>query len=189
MSILRTDVNKILIRIQKGEEESKNVLFEKTYNHLKRIAYPYVRNKADVEDVLVDAYLKMYQYVSSFDPKKDGYNWMCKIVQNVAWDWNKQYSQEIPLEDITPNSQVIEMEDMIADKDEVARLLQAYSERDRKMMYLRFWEDRTIEEIAEALGMGKSNVHKQISKITKEILKKEKNRVEKQGKKQVNKVD
>ena len=179
MSILRTDVNKILIRIQKGEEESKNVLFEKTYNHLKRIAYPYVRNKNNVEDVLEDAYLKMFQYVYSFDPKQDGYNWMCKIVQNTAWDWNKQYSQEIPLEDIEPSSQVIEIEDMIADKDEVGRWLQPYSERDRKMMHLRFFEDKTIESIAEALGMGKSNVHKRISKITKEILKKEKNRVEK----------
>ena len=189
MSILRTDVNKILIKIKKGEDESKNVLFEKTYNHLKRIAYPYVRIKADVEDVLVEAYLRIYQYVSSFDNKKDGYNWMCKFVQNVARDWDKDFFQSVSLEDIERSAQVIETEELIAEKDEVDRLLQPYSERDRKMMYLRFWEDRTIEEIAEALGMGKSNVHKQISKITKEILKKEKNRVEKQGKKQVNKVD
>ena len=179
MSILRTDVNKILIRIKKGEEESKNVLFEKTYNHLKRIAYPYVRNKADVEDVLVDAYLRIFQYVSTFDPKQDGYNWMCKIVQNVAWDWSKQYSQEMPFDDIAPSSQIIETEELIADKDEVERWLQPYSERDRKMMYLRFWENRTIEEIATALEMKKSNVHKRISKILKEILQKEKNRVEK----------
>ena len=179
MSILRTDVNKILIKIKKGEDESKNVLFEKTYNHLKRIAYPYVRNKADVEDVLVEAYLRIYQYVSSFNNKKDGYNWMCKIVQNVARDWDKDFFQSVSLEDIERSAQVIETEELIAEKDEVDRLLQPYSERDRKMMYLRFWENRTIEEIAEALGMGKSNVHKQISKILKEILQKEKNRVEK----------
>ena len=179
MSILRTDVNKILIKIKKGEGESKNVLFEKTYNHLKRIAYPYVRNKADVEDVLVEAYLRIYQYVSSFNPKKDGYNWMCKIVQNVARDWDKDFFQSVSLEDIERSAQIIETEELIAEKDEVERLLQPYSERDRKMMYLRFWENRTIEEIAEALGMGKSNIHKQISKILKEILQKEKNRVEK----------
>ena len=176
MSILRTDVTKILIKIKKGEEESKNVLFEKTYNHLKRIAYPYVRNKADVEDVLVEAYLRIFQYVATFDPNKDGYNWMCKIVQNVARDWDKNFFQELPLEDIGQNDQIIETEELIAMKDEVERFLQPYSERDRKIMYLRFWENRTIEEIAELLGMKKSNVHKQISKILKEILQKEKNR-------------
>lgn len=179
MSILRKDVNEVLIKIKSGDEESKNVLFEKTYNHLKSIAYPYVRNKADVEDVLIEAYLRMYQYVATFDPKKDGYNWMCKIVQNVARDWGKDFFQGVSLEDVKPNGLMIEMEEMIATKDEVQRLLQSYSDRDRKMMYLRFWENRTIEEIAQALEMKKSNVHKRISKILKEILKKEKNRVEK----------
>lgn len=179
MSILRKEVNRILKRIKKGEEESKNVLFEKTYNHLKRIAYPYVRNKDDVEDVLAEAYLRMYQYIGSFNPKKDGYNWMCRIVQNAARDWDEDFFQTIPLEEAEKNSQVLEWEEAVALKDEVERLLQEYSERDRKMMHMRFWEDRTIEEIAQALGMGKSNVHKQISKILKEILQKEQNQVEK----------
>lgn len=174
MSVLRKDVNKVLIKIKKGDEESKNVLFEKTYNHLKNIAYPYVRNKADIEDVLIESYLRIYQYVATFDPNKDGYNWMCKIVQNVARDWDKNFFQGVSLEDARQNLPIIEMEEMIATKDEVQRLLESYSERDRKMMYFRFWENRTIEEIAKALGMGKSNVHKQISKILKEILQKEK---------------
>ena len=179
MSILRKDVNKVLIKIKKGDEESKNVLFEKTYNHLKSIAYPYVRNKADVEDVLIEAYLRIYQYVATFNPNKDGYNWMCKIVQNVARDWDKNFFQSVSLEDAEQNGAIIEMEEMIATQDEVQRLLQPYSARDRKMMYLRFWEDRTIEEIARSLEMKKSNVHKRISKILKEILQKEKNQVEK----------
>ena len=48
-----------------------------------------------------------------------------------------------------------------------------YSDRDGR------WKNRTIEEIAQSLEMKKSNVHKRISKILKEILQKEKNRVEK----------
>ena len=179
MSILRKDVNKVLIKIKQGDEEGKNVLFEKTYNHLKSIAYPYVRNKADVEDVLIEAYLRIFQYVATFDPNKDGYNWMCKIVQNVARDWDKNFFQSVSLEDVEQNVPIIEMEEMIVMRDEVQRLLQPYSERDRKMMYLRFWENRTIEEIARSLEMKKSNVHKRISKILKEILQKEKNQVEK----------
>ena len=179
MSILRKDVNKFLIKIKKGDEESKNVLFKKTYNHLKIIAYPYVRNKADVEDVLVDAYLRMYQYVATFDPKKDGYNWMCKIVQNVARDWDKDFFEGVSLAVAEQNGPIIEVEEMIATKDEVQRWLQSYPERDRKMIYLRFWKNRTIEEIARTLEMKKSNVHKRISKILKEILQKESNRVEK----------
>lgn len=179
MSILGTEVNKILIKIKKGDEKSRNVLFQKTYNHLRIIAHPYVRNKDDIDDVLLEAYLRMYQYVSSFNPKKDGYNWMCKIVQNVARDFDRDFFQSVSLEDIEEKVQVIETEDQIVLRDEVERWLKPYSERDRKMMYFRIWENRTIEEIAEALGMKKSNVHKRISKIIDEIFEKEKNRVEK----------
>ena len=179
MSILGTEVNKILIKIKKGDEKSRNVLFQKTYNHLRIIAHPYVRNKDDIDDVLLEAYLRMYQYVSSFNPKKDGYNWMCKIVQNVARDFDRDFFQRVSLEDIEEKVQVIETEDQIVLRDEVERWLKPYPERDRKMMYFRIWENRTIEEIAEALGMKKSNVHKRISKILDEILQKEKNRVEK----------
>lgn len=179
MSILRKEVNRILIKIKNGDEGSKNVLFERTYNHLKRIAYPYVRNKDDVEDVLVEAYLRIFQYIHNFDGNKDGYNWMCKIVQNVAYDWSKNFTFEVSLEDANEKNFTLDIEEIIEMQDEVHYLLKGYSKRDKKMMYLRFWEDRTIEEIAASLDMSKSNVHKRISKILEEILQKKKNRVEK----------
>ncbi len=179
MSILRGEVNRILKKIKQGDECSKNVLFEKTYNHLKSVAYPYVRNKNDVEDVLVEAYLRIFHYIHHFDYTKDGYNWMCKIVQNTAYDFNKRYAPDVPLEDVKEEHISLNFEENLEMQDEVQYVLKDYSDRDKEMVRLRFWEDMTIEEIAEALHMSKSNVHKRISKISKEILQKKKNGVEK----------
>ncbi len=178
MSILRKDANKLLMKIKEGDEQSKNVLFKKTYNHLKVIAYPYVYNKDDIEDVLVEAYLRIFQYINSFDTTKDGYNWICKIVQNVARDFGKDI-QGVPLEEAAERPQVIDFEDMIATADEVQYLLKDSSSRDKQIIYLRFWQDKTMEAIALELNMGKSNVHKRISKILKEIKQKLKNQVDK----------
>lgn len=179
MSFLGKDVTKILIKIQKGDEWSKNILFEKTYNHLKRVAYLYVCNKNDIEDILMETYLKVNRYIQSFNSNEDGYNWMCKILQNVAYDWNKTYQREILIGDWNDSGKTVDFEEVIAVNDEMARWLRDYSERDRRMMYMRFWENHTIIEIAKTLGMGKSNVHKRIKKITEEILQKERNKVEK----------
>ena len=179
MSILRKDVNNILLKIKTGDKQSKNDLFEKTYNHLKIIAYPYVYNKDDIEDVLTDAYLRFFQYIDSFDPKKDGYNWMCKIVQNVARAWGKSGRQDVPLEEIADRAQLFDLEEVIATEDEVQALLKDYSLRDQQIMKLRFWGDKTIETIALTLNMGKSNVHKRISKILNEMKKKLIDEVEK----------
>ena len=68
---------------------------------------------------------------------------------------------------------------MIATSDELRRWLASYSAREQKIMYLRYWEGRNIQEIAQALGMGKSNVHKQIKKIEKKIKEKTPYAVEK----------
>ena len=178
MSMLRKEVNSLLVKMQNGDEESKNVLFEKTYNHLKIVVYPYLRNKNDLEDVLEETYLRIFKYYKSFDPNKDGYNWICKIAQNVALDWDRS-PQCVSLDEVKECALPNDLEEEFAAKDEVKRLLQEYSERDQRIMYLRFWMDITIEEIARLLGMGKSNVHKRISKITKEKLAKKRERVEK----------
>lgn len=178
MSILRKEINEILIKIKNGDEQSKNDLFEKTYNHLKIVAWPYVYNKDDVEDVLAEAYLRVFQYIDSFNPKKDGYNWICKIVQNVARDMGRK-DQSVPLEEAEEIAYFVDFEDVLATKDEISRLLQVYPRRDREMVRRRFWGDKTIESIAFELNMGKSNVHKRILKITKEIEKKLENEVEK----------
>ena len=82
MSFLGKDINKILSRIQTGDERAKEELFEKTYSHLKAVVYRYLHDKNDVEDVLSNVYLKVFSSIKAFDTGKDGYNWLCKIVQN-----------------------------------------------------------------------------------------------------------
>ena len=174
MSILRKDVNKILSKIKKGDVKFKNVLFEKTYNHLKILARRYVYNKNDVEDVASEVYLRVFEYIDSFDPHKDGYNWMCKILENCAIRWNRKYPTYEPIENHEDLAVTMDFGDLIATKAEVVCWMKAYDARDQKIIYLRFWENKTYVEIAQALGMKKSNVHKRISKIFKEIFEKEK---------------
>ena len=97
MSTLRGEVNKLLSGIKAGKEDSKEKLFELTYNHLKIIARCYVHNKNDIEDVLQIAYLKVFRYINAIDVSKDGYNWLCKIVQNEAYRFGKNNPTYLPL--------------------------------------------------------------------------------------------
>lgn len=185
MSLLGNDVSKILIKIQNGDEHSKNVLFETTYSHLKGIVTRYLYNKNDVEDVLMETYLKVFRYIHAFKPTEDGYNWIYKIMQNIAYDFNKAHKREILTNEWNSSVYERDIEELIAANDAVRRWLEPYPVRERKMIYLRFWEDRKIKEIAQILGMGKSNVHKQIKKFEKEIMENELKGVEKSSKKQV----
>lgn len=172
MSFLRKEVNQILINIQNGDKESKNVLFNKTYNHLKIVVYPYLRNKNNVEDVISEAFLRIYNYVYSFNPKRDGYNWMCKIVENVAREDNKKYEETVSLDSLTNIPSGQDIENNLITKDEVQALLAQYPPRDQQLMRMLHFENRKIKEVAKILQMSKSNVHKRSQIILKEMSEK-----------------
>ena len=174
MSTLRGEVNKLLSGIKTGKEDSKEKLFELTYNHLKIIARYYVHNKNDIEDVLQMAYLKVFRYINAIDVSKDGYNWLCKIVQNEAYRFGKSNPTYLPLDDYSQRMDSINIIDYISAKDEIHRYLEGYSELDCRLIYLKFYEDYSYSEIAEKMNMKKSNVHRLVSKILKEILTKNK---------------
>lgn len=78
MSILRNEVNKILKGIKEGDVSKQQELIESTCNFLKVISYKYLYNKDDVEDVVMEAYMKVYRSIDSCDLSLDGYNWICK---------------------------------------------------------------------------------------------------------------
>ena len=65
-----------------------------------------------------------------------------------------------------------DIEGAIADKDEVLRIMKVLPLMDQRLLYLKFWKNMSYAEIAEHLSMKKSNVHKRIQKILKEIYKK-----------------
>ena len=77
MSRYAKEVNACLSEIQKGNRAQFAVLFDLTANHLRVIAKKYLFNKSDCDDVVSDAYLKVYQYINTFDNNQDGYNWLC----------------------------------------------------------------------------------------------------------------
>lgn len=164
MSKLRKQVNKLIVKIKDGDTASKEKLFKLTYDKLKGVAAFYLTNKSDIEDTLVNAYLRVFRYCNSFDEKKDGYNWICRIVENEAKKCNSIYDKE--------HSQtkdlifcIDDFEERIANNDEVAVFLSALGDYERELIYLRFWEELTYKEIAERLGKSTKAVQMKINRL------------------------
>lgn len=175
MPFLRKDINKYLSKIKKGDWAYKNILFEATYHYLKPIAWRYVVNKDDVEDVLSEAYLNAFNGIDTYKEKFDGFNWLCKIVQNTAYEINTlnakfQYCADVY--DVQDN--IVDIEGLVADRDEIDRLLAPYSEIDRKLIELYYRDKYTLTEIAEKTGVKRSTAYKRLQKICAEIKAKDK---------------
>ena len=167
MSKFRNEINHILLCILRGDNSKKQILCEKTYNHLKAIALKYAIRKDDYEDILIEAYLRIFQYIHSVNLKKDGYNWMCKIVQNVAYDFNKSTSlSEIAY---SGNDEFHFLEDELIDRNILFEEIKQLSRSDQELLYLRFWEGLSYSKIAKKVNGKKSSIHKHILKLVEKI--------------------
>ena len=172
MSKYKHKVNLIIRKIQHGDKSRVNELYALTVNNLKIIALRYAFDKNDYEDILMEAYMRIFKYINTADTEQDGYNWMCKIVQNVAYDINKGNVLTLSLEEISLTAVVGDFRNQIEQKDEIVREICKLSDYEQRLFYLRFYECKSYSEIAEIVKSKKSTVHKQIKAILKKLDKK-----------------
>ena len=88
-------VNSLLKKIKKGNIDAFEKLYECTYNHLQLIVRKYLKNADLLEDVMQELYMRVFKYVKNADLEQDGYNWMCKIAENCAYEFNKRFESYI----------------------------------------------------------------------------------------------
>ncbi len=172
MSKYQNEVNLIIRKIQRGDKSRQNELYALTFNKLKIIALRYAFDKNDYEDILMEAYIRIFRYIDTADTKQYGYNWMCKIVQNAAYDINKRNLPSISLDEISLTSVVGDFRDRIEQRDEIVREICKLSDYEQRLFYLKFYECKSYSQIAEIVKSKKSTVHKQTTAILKKLDKK-----------------
>lgn len=161
-------INSIISGLQKGDLSKQQALFDATANHLRQIAMKYADDKKDCDDILQVAYMRAFEYIASADTGKDGYNWLCKIVQNVAYDFRKKAENHVIFEPHIPSEPFIPT-DSIEERKDLEGEMEKLGEEDRKLLYMKFWEDLSYQQIAEKTNSKKSTVHKRVTALMTQI--------------------
>ncbi|MDE5766149.1 MAG: sigma-70 family RNA polymerase sigma factor [Clostridia bacterium] len=165
MSILKDKVNRIIANIKKGKRDALNELHTATFCHLKVVALNYLADSNDIEDVLQDAYVKAYRYASSADTDKDGYNWLCKIVQHLCYDYNAKRGAADFTDRLSQNTLFYDIEETLIEYSQLYAAIAKLDQSDQEIIYLKHWGDKSLKEIAEIKNMKKSGVYARLLKI------------------------
>jgi RNA polymerase sigma-70 factor (ECF subfamily) len=77
----------LLARVGQGDQRAFTELFAATRNKLRKTARTIAPLNADIDDLLQDAYLKIWKHAAHFDPSRSSpITWMCAIVRYTAID-------------------------------------------------------------------------------------------------------
>ena len=147
----------------------------KTYsNTVYRLAYSRVGNKPDADDILQDVFLRYIRADKVFNDEEHRKAWFIRVTLNCTKShatsaWNRHRASDKALdyaERQDETDDIGRLETKTAVYDAVLALAPKY----RTVIHLFYYEEMSLTEISEALGLGENTVKSQLHRA-RNILK------------------
>ena len=154
-------LNRLIISVANGNSASLDGILKFAGGKMLAVAVSYV-GRDYAEDVLHDSFIKIARFAGSYRRGMSPYGWLMKIVRNTALDYlkSKKLKKEVSEEEFFSLSSL----DYSPEKRENAIALeQALSKLEtdeKKIIYLIYYLDMTVREVAEEMKMSKSAVQR-----------------------------
>ena len=140
-----------------------------------------VKDENDADEITVSVFSKVLNKLDLFDPDFQFKTWVFTIAQNTIIDfWRKQSRQNEDTSDNLHNHKnefaKSPEELMISEEDQqkIVKIIETMDAKNQDIIRLRFFEEKSIKEIAEELNLSVANTKVRImraKKILAELLK------------------
>lgn len=172
----------LMADLARGERDALAPLMERHYRRIYRVALSYLRDPDEALDVVQETFVKAFQHAARWDARSEVGSWLTRIGINQAIDRYRRVRRrrrsEEPLAD-GPGDHDARWSDAapspereVMGREMGARLagaLRGLPERQRAVVVLRHYEEMTLEEIADTLGLSlgtvKSSLHRAIHRL------------------------
>jgi RNA polymerase sigma-70 factor (ECF subfamily) len=131
-------------------------LLDKYGDMVLRIAYTYLKNRADAEDIVQDVFLRIIDKKPSFNDENHEKSWliratinMCKNKVNMFWNKNK-----CSIDDV----QEFAVSDKYNTDTSVFQAVMALGEKYRVVVYMYYYEGYSTPEIANVIEKSETTI-------------------------------
>ena len=166
-----------------GDDACLAPLMERHYQRLYRLALSYLRDADEALDCVQETFVKTLEHAARWNPGSEVAPWLTRIAINNAIDRYRRRKRrgvsETALDDDhdarlvaeAPSPERAALAGELGRR--VERALAALPEGQRAVFVLRHYEELTLVEIAEALGMSlgtvKSSLHRAVRRLRERL--------------------
>ena len=174
----------LMHRLAAGDREALAPLMERHYRRLYRLALSYLRNQDDALDAVQETFVKAFQKAERWDGASEAGPWLSRITINVAIDRYRRdkrrratftplgegdHDDAVATGDPSPERRTFGRE--LAGR--IASAVRVLPEKQRAVFVLRHYEEMSLEEIADSLGMNlgtvKSSLHRAVHRLRERL--------------------
>lgn len=158
------DINKyseeeLVLLLQQKDQQAFSYLYDNYAAALNGVIHRMVEDQALAEDILQEAFVKIWNNFASYDPSKGRlFTWMLNITRNLTIDMlrSKGYKKQAKISadensvsNFTDDSRMAERFDALGMRKQLAHL----KPEQRSIIDLAYFHGYTQEEIAKAMGI------------------------------------
>ena len=158
-----------LARIQ-AEEATLAALVSQYAGALYRVAYSVLRNPADAEDAVQEAFVRVLRHRETLGEVRDQRVWLIRIVWNIVLDRKRRAKTRPETDDVAELARVLPCAGLSAEQIAAAAQHHAHvlacveklPTKEREVLMLSAFEELTSVEIAEVLSITESSVRSRL---------------------------
>ncbi|UFJ39726.1 RNA polymerase sigma factor [Brevibacillus humidisoli] len=131
-----------------------------------RLAYSYVSNRIDAEDLVQEAMIKGYRHRDQLNNESDPFPWLAKIVINECRMAKRKRWREVLMHSI-PDGMTRSTEQKYVEKlthEKIDDVVSSLPEKYRTPIILYYFEELTISEIAKIVGVKTGTIKSRLAR-------------------------
>ena len=128
----------------------------------------------DAKDILQNVFIKVYKNINDFDTTLTFSSWIYRITRNEMIDWYRKEKRkphvslegsEMMLETIASESNVAESVAKAHSAEDIKALIETLPDKYREIVLLRYFEDKSYDEIADILTLPPGTVAVRLNRV------------------------
>lgn len=164
-------MDELTLSLENSQVHDIENIMQEYGQELLQLVYAYVKNQAIAEDLTQEIFVKCYQALPSYKGKSTVKTWLWRIGINHCKDFLKSwYNQNVHTstdEQFSQKEGNVNVEQTVIQQDEDARLAENVMKLPilhREVIYLFYFEELSIKEIAHVLAINSNTVKTRLRK-------------------------
>ncbi|MEQ9426203.1 MAG: sigma-70 family RNA polymerase sigma factor [Cyclobacteriaceae bacterium] len=163
----------LVAQVKNGDTEAFRVLIERHKNYAFTIARRIVVSAEEAEEVIQDAFMKIYKAADSFKGDSKFTTWFYRVVFNTAISsQRKNRLPTSPIDEMPLNKGGSDRQDEMRSDNRrqfIDQAMQNLSDDDKLLLTLFYFDELSLEEIAQIVDQEKSNLKVKLFRARKKL--------------------